>query len=95
MPADPDPGVTVKVTIEFPSAFSTDAVFYRIGAEVRRSRTGTGLGLFIVRSIVKGHNGVISADSAGPERGATFTISLPLPTSAVPEGTAPQEVARV
>jgi signal transduction histidine kinase len=51
--------------------------FYRIGSEVRRSRTGTGLGLFIVRSIVKGHRGTISADSPGPDRGSTFTITLP------------------
>jgi two-component system, OmpR family, sensor histidine kinase SenX3 len=51
--------------------------FYRIGAEVRRSRTGTGLGLFIVRAIVKGHRGTIAADSPGPDRGSTFTISLP------------------
>ena len=51
--------------------------FYRIGAEVRRSRIGTGLGLFIVRAIVKGHRGTITADSPGPDRGSTFTISLP------------------
>jgi signal transduction histidine kinase len=51
--------------------------FYRIGAEVRRTRKGTGLGLFIVRSIVKGHRGTITADSPGPDRGSTFTISLP------------------
>jgi signal transduction histidine kinase len=51
--------------------------FYRIGSEVRRSRTGTGLGLFIVRSVVKGHRGAITADSPGPNRGSTFTISLP------------------
>jgi signal transduction histidine kinase len=51
--------------------------FYRIGAEVRRSRTGTGLGLFIVRAIVKGHRGAITVDSPGPDRGSTFTISLP------------------
>jgi len=51
--------------------------FYRIGAEVRRSRTGTGLGLFIVRAIVKGHRGTITVDSPGPDRGSTFTISLP------------------
>jgi two-component system phosphate regulon sensor histidine kinase PhoR len=51
--------------------------FYRIGAEVRRSRTGTGLGLFIVRAIVKGHHGAITVDSPGPDRGSTFTISLP------------------
>jgi signal transduction histidine kinase len=51
--------------------------FYRIGAEVRRSHTGTGLGLFIVRSVVKGHRGTISAESPGPDRGSTFTLTLP------------------
>jgi signal transduction histidine kinase len=51
--------------------------FYRIGTEVRRSRTGTGLGLFIVKSVVKGHHGTVSAESPGPDRGSTFTITLP------------------
>ncbi len=51
--------------------------FYRIGAEVRRSRTGTGLGLFIVKSVVSGHRGTIMADSAGTDRGSTFTVVLP------------------
>jgi signal transduction histidine kinase len=51
--------------------------FYRIGSEVRRSHTGTGLGLFIVKSVVKGHRGTVSAVSAGPEKGSTFTVTLP------------------
>jgi len=51
--------------------------FYRIGAEVRRSHPGTGLGLYIVRSVVKGHKGTVSAESAGPDRGSTFTVTLP------------------
>ncbi|HET7292821.1 MAG TPA: HAMP domain-containing sensor histidine kinase [Vicinamibacteria bacterium] len=51
--------------------------FYRIGTEVRRSRPGTGLGLFIVKAVVKGHHGTIAAESAGPDRGSTFTITLP------------------
>jgi two-component system sensor histidine kinase SenX3 len=53
--------------------------FYRIGSEVRRSRTGTGLGLYIVRSIVKGHRGTIAVDSPGLGHGSTFTITLPRP----------------
>jgi len=51
--------------------------FYRIGAEVRRSRPGTGLGLFIVKSVVRAHRGTISAESPGPDRGSTFTLTLP------------------
>ncbi len=51
--------------------------FYRIGAEVRRSRPGTGLGLFIVRSVVKSHHGTVSAESQGPDRGSVFTLTLP------------------
>jgi signal transduction histidine kinase len=59
--------------------------FYRIGSEARRSRTGTGLGLFIVRSVVKGHGGTVIADSPGPERGSTFTITLPGVLDSPPE----------
>ena len=51
--------------------------FYRAGSEIRRSRTGTGLGLFIVRSVMKGHRGTIAAESPGPDRGSTFTVTLP------------------
>jgi signal transduction histidine kinase len=59
--------------------------FYRIGSETRRSRPGTGLGLFIVRSVVKGHGGAVIADSPGPDRGSTFTITLPSVLDAPPE----------
>jgi len=68
--------------------------FYRIGAEVRRSHTGTGLGLFIVKSVVKGHKGTVTAESAGPDRGSTFTVTLPgIIESASDSGEPGQEVA--
>lgn len=38
---------------------------------------GTGLGLFVIREIIKEHEGTIEADSVLGE-GATFTITLPL-----------------
>ena len=38
---------------------------------------GTGLGLYIVRSIVRRHGGRVSAASDGEGRGSTFTIELP------------------
>jgi two-component system sensor histidine kinase SenX3 len=59
--------------------------FYRIGSEARRSRPGTGLGLFIVRAVVKGHRGTVSADSPGPDRGSTFTLTLPALLESTPE----------
>lgn len=51
--------------------------FYRIGTEVRRNYVGTGLGLFIVKSVVARHRGQVTAESAGPERGTTFRLTLP------------------
>lgn len=39
---------------------------------------GLGLGLSIVRHIVELHGGRVSAYSAGKDRGATFTVTLPL-----------------
>ena len=51
--------------------------FYRIGSEARRSTTGTGLGLFIVKSVVKAHGGTIRAESEGEGQGAAFTLRLP------------------
>ena len=45
-----------------------------------RSRTGngTGLGLATSHLIIDQHGGTISASSAGPGRGSTFTVRLPL-----------------
>ncbi len=51
--------------------------FYRVAdREVARVK-GSGLGLFIVRSIAKKHGGNAFAESEGPGRGATITIQLP------------------
>jgi signal transduction histidine kinase len=51
--------------------------FYRIPAQVTSTVRGTGLGLFIVRSIVRRHGGEVIADSAGEGRGSTFSLRLP------------------
>jgi two-component system phosphate regulon sensor histidine kinase PhoR len=37
---------------------------------------GTGLGLFIARSIAEAHGGTLDVSSA-PDQGATFTLDLP------------------
>jgi len=47
------------------------------------SAGGTGLGLFICRSLVELMSGQISVKSEGVDRGTTFTFTLPIATSAV------------
>jgi signal transduction histidine kinase len=42
------------------------------------SKPGTGLGLFIARSIAEAHGGTLEVESH-PEKGATFTLTLPTP----------------
>jgi CheY-like chemotaxis protein len=43
-----------------------------------RLYAGLGLGLAIVSHLVEAHGGSIRAESEGPDRGATFTVSIPL-----------------
>ena len=50
--------------------------FYRVqppGDNVR----GTGLGLYIVESVIKGYGGTVGVTSAGIGKGCTFTIKIP------------------
>jgi signal transduction histidine kinase len=51
--------------------------FYRVPHLVAQRIKGTGLGLFIVRSVVSKHGGKVFAWSAGEGLGSTFTVQLP------------------
>ena len=53
-------------------------MFYRVRTSGENIR-GTGLGLYIVKSVVNAHGGKIHVESQGPGKGCTFHITLPLP----------------
>jgi signal transduction histidine kinase len=55
--------------------------------------SGLGLGLSITRHIVEMHGGSVSASSAGPGQGATFTVRLPLHTAGLPDETIHRDAA--
>lgn len=63
------------------AAHDLQRIFELFGQE-QRSRSlspcGLGIGLAVVRHVVELHAGSVAAQSDGPGRGATFTVTLPL-----------------
>jgi two-component system sensor histidine kinase SenX3 len=51
--------------------------FYRVPSPQMNAVKGTGLGLYIVRSVAKRHKGRVWAESEGPGHGSTFVLQLP------------------
>lgn len=64
---DRGPGVPIEMR---------EAVFERFRRLPRR-RSGTGIGLFVARTIVEAHGGSVGVES-GPEGGARFWVRLPI-----------------
>lgn len=70
--ADNGPGIPVKYRSK---VFSR---FVRLGNELERSKTGTGLGLYIVRTAVKQMRGKVHIKSrSGGKDGTVFEVELP------------------
>jgi signal transduction histidine kinase/CheY-like chemotaxis protein len=53
-------------------------MFRQADGSNRRRHGGLGIGLALVRQLVQLHGGMISAESDGPNKGARFTVRLPL-----------------
>jgi signal transduction histidine kinase len=51
--------------------------FQRLPQSAARGPRGLGLGLYIVRNVVKAHGGRVHAESEGPGTGSRFVVRLP------------------
>jgi len=61
--------------------------FVRLGSELERQQSGTGLGLFIVRTLVKRMHGTVAVRDRGTQSGTIFEVQLPAvpaPSPALP-----------
>jgi len=67
--------------------------FVRLGSELERSQVGTGLGLFIVRTVVKRLHGNIAVRDRGNQPGTVFEVQLPARPAAAPEIASPAAAA--
>jgi signal transduction histidine kinase len=69
-------------------------MFFRGNDELQRTRTGTGLGLYIVRTLVNLLQGRITVKNAA-EGGSVFEVILPGRQAAPPDSTASESSSRV
>ncbi|HVH07021.1 MAG TPA: HAMP domain-containing sensor histidine kinase [Myxococcota bacterium] len=67
--------------------------FYQASRDVQRQAQGLGLGLFVVRQLVRRQGGSVQARSDGPGRGSRFTVTLRTPPQAPQASSAQAELA--
>lgn len=65
-------------------------LFTQVNQNLDRSQGGLGIGLALVRRLTEMHGGTIHADSAGLNKGSTFTLRLPLATGQAKVAEAPE-----
>jgi CheY-like chemotaxis protein len=53
-------------------------MFSQVDRSLERSTGGLGIGLALVKGLVEMHGGTVTAASAGPGKGSTFTVKLPV-----------------
>ena len=85
-----DNGVGIPAEV-LPQIFE---LFVQSNRTLDRAQGGLGIGLSVVRRLIEMHGGTVSAASAGPGRGSTFCLTLPLiePVAAETEPTCTPEV---
>ena len=66
-------------------------MFVQLNRDMRRSQTGLGIGLTLVKQMTEMHGGSVAVWSAGPGQGSEFTITLPLAVAADGERNRPRD----
>jgi signal transduction histidine kinase len=76
--------VTVRDTGIGIDGHMLERIFEPFVRDNARTSEGLGIGLALARSLVTRHGGTITADSDGPGRGSTFSVTLPRFASSAP-----------
>jgi PAS domain S-box-containing protein len=68
-------------------------LFAQVDRTMKRAEGGLGIGLALVRDLLRLHGGSVKAESAGKDKGSRFVVRLPLAAGGAARAKAPQETA--